>query len=624
MAEDWYLVANKNSLTIKIRDSVTLGEGPDGLLVLDSRVEAERWVTLEIDPKGCLNVVHQAPGCRLECPGRWVMDTAGAIVPRCTMVELPNNHVYVSQHLQRGKVESRVVVTHSDSLPPLEVTPVPEAVPVAKQPRPSSQPTDLEQKRTEQTEPESQDALEAALNEVVLTRDVLEEMLSALEAQDNRSEQASTKIESRTTATAGATKTKTKTKTKTEADITEPAGTVFEDPDATLTNEKTVQLVDSGLAGKVPRHQGPKPTNPSEDIPLLQDVANIFVAEVTLEDTREAELAKLEKKRLREKRLKEKRLQEKRALDEKREAQRRQERERERQQSKARRREEQHGATQQAPAQSQPVGDGRHPANDASGGNSTRVKPAAQTAPVHRDQTVINTAARSRRQGKVEPGISKPRTAHERALAAEAAALAMEAKDHRRSRRSITVASALVLLVCAVTFWLLSTSEPTQDIETAGFSNLADPILSAPSALHRPVSEGVTQPVAPPVTPPVTRPIEPQPVVLPQPELVQTPAPTAPQVQIGRQIVEAKSLIAQGYLTWPEDNAVAVLQQVLTLDPAHPEALQLLDQAAYLLILQAEKANADGFVDGARAVVDDILSFHPGYQAALELKASWQ
>ena len=111
IADDWYLVANRNNLTIKIVKYITLGESEAGMLVLDSRVEAERWLTLEVDPVGCLNVVYQDPRCRLTCPDRWVADSAGAVLPRCTMLELPNNKVYVSQQLQRGAVEQQVIVT---------------------------------------------------------------------------------------------------------------------------------------------------------------------------------------------------------------------------------------------------------------------------------------------------------------------------------------------------------------------------------------------------------------------------------------------------------------------------------------------------------------------------------
>ena len=112
-SDAWYLVANKNNLTIKVLNSITLGENESGMLVLDSRVDAQRWVTLAVDPAGCLNVTYQHAGCRLTCPDQWVADSAGAVLARWTMLELPNNQIYVSQQLQRGAVEQRVLVEYS-------------------------------------------------------------------------------------------------------------------------------------------------------------------------------------------------------------------------------------------------------------------------------------------------------------------------------------------------------------------------------------------------------------------------------------------------------------------------------------------------------------------------------
>ena len=111
VADAWYLVANRNNLTIKILNTITIGEADSGLLVLDSRVDSERWFTLEVDPAGCLNVIYQDARCRMVCPDRWVMDSAGAVLPRCTLLALPNNQLYVSQQLQRGVVEP-VSYTH--------------------------------------------------------------------------------------------------------------------------------------------------------------------------------------------------------------------------------------------------------------------------------------------------------------------------------------------------------------------------------------------------------------------------------------------------------------------------------------------------------------------------------
>ena len=180
ISDDWFLVANRNNLTIKILKYITLGENESGLLVLDSRVDGERWLTLEVDPAGCLNVVYQDPHCRLECPERWVTDSAGAVLPRCTMLELPHNKVYVSQQLQRGKVEQTVVVTcgnlselEQDNLSEIEMPIVAEAV------------ADTVAANDETDQDQDQDqALQAAIDEVVLAPDVLEQMLRRLEQDE--------------------------------------------------------------------------------------------------------------------------------------------------------------------------------------------------------------------------------------------------------------------------------------------------------------------------------------------------------------------------------------------------------------------------------------------------------
>ncbi len=204
MAEDWYLVANRNNLTIKIVKYITLGEDEAGLLVLDSRVEAERWLTLEVDPVGCLNVVYQDPRCRLTCPDRWVADSAGAVLPRCTMLELPNNKVYVSQQLQRGAVEQSVIVschnpTELEVANHFQLPPVSEVLPVddtlADEPdadEPEDEQEEIEPPSPvletfevlEDTEPAANDhssGLPDNLKGVVMAPEVLDAMLRQLE-----------------------------------------------------------------------------------------------------------------------------------------------------------------------------------------------------------------------------------------------------------------------------------------------------------------------------------------------------------------------------------------------------------------------------------------------------------
>ncbi|MEM9624322.1 MAG: hypothetical protein AAF993_21965, partial [Pseudomonadota bacterium] len=310
VADDWYLVANRNTLTIKIRDTVTLGESEQGLLVLDSRVDSERWVTLEVDPKGCLNVIYQAAGYRLVCPERWIMDTAGAIVPRCTMLEMPHNHVYVSQQLQRGKVEQRVLISRVDDkalcLPPVPEAPdgesnlpaneveshdtAPEILAAAAgTATPASEPADLDAKRRAeaelqaQEESHAQEALEEALNEVVLTRDVLEEMLSALEAQDTVTDTPDKREVAGEEPGEEKDNDANRAADSGQENISSPRQPLARQGNG-RTGDALFKLVENTAAQNAPgnmekQRQGRIATGQNLEIPLLQDVATIFVTE---------------------------------------------------------------------------------------------------------------------------------------------------------------------------------------------------------------------------------------------------------------------------------------------------------------------------------------------------------
>ncbi len=132
-ADDWFLVANKDSLSIKIKGAITIGEDAMGLLMLNSADTQEHWLTLSVDPAGHLEAVQLKAGFRLEAPGQWSTTTPGAILPHGTVIALPNNELYVSHDLQRGRAvlkarlsrveESAGFSSSSHELPP----PVPPA-----------------------------------------------------------------------------------------------------------------------------------------------------------------------------------------------------------------------------------------------------------------------------------------------------------------------------------------------------------------------------------------------------------------------------------------------------------------------------------------------------------------
>ena len=110
-SSDWFLVSNKDNLSIKIRGSITIGEDALGVLMLNGSVGDSRWFTLTVDDAGHLEITHLMPGIHLEAPGKWSTNTAGALLPAGTVIAMPNNELYVSQDLQRGRAALKVKVT---------------------------------------------------------------------------------------------------------------------------------------------------------------------------------------------------------------------------------------------------------------------------------------------------------------------------------------------------------------------------------------------------------------------------------------------------------------------------------------------------------------------------------
>ncbi len=134
----WFLVANRDRLSIKINQSITFGESQDGVLAIESRIPQERWLTLSVDPGGFLNVTDLLSGCVLESPKNWSVSKPGAILPSGTVLALPNNELFISQDLQRGKMVQRVLVTWQE-----DVIVVEEAVPVLQNPLAEPMLTDI-------------------------------------------------------------------------------------------------------------------------------------------------------------------------------------------------------------------------------------------------------------------------------------------------------------------------------------------------------------------------------------------------------------------------------------------------------------------------------------------------
>jgi hypothetical protein len=110
LSYEWFLVANNDKLSIKVKDQVTLGEDERGLLTLESRHPEQRWVTLAIDSRGELVVSKLHEGWQLESPGAWVSSEPGVVCIPGTRLELTNNQVYISHDLLRGKVVQELVL----------------------------------------------------------------------------------------------------------------------------------------------------------------------------------------------------------------------------------------------------------------------------------------------------------------------------------------------------------------------------------------------------------------------------------------------------------------------------------------------------------------------------------
>ena len=77
-------------------------------------------------------------------------------------------------------------------------------------------------------------------------------------------------------------------------------------------------------------------------------------------------------------------------------------------------------------------------------------------------------------------------------------------------------------------------------------------------------------------------------------------------------LVEAKDLMSQGFLTEPENNnAVALLLNVLQLQPGNTEAKSLLETAAQRLASVAQEAYDVGLTEEANNYMDLALTIAP-------------
>ena len=109
----------------------------------------------------------------------------------------------------------------------------------------------------------------------------------------------------------------------------------------------------------------------------------------------------------------------------------------------------------------------------------------------------------------------------------------------------------------------------------------------------------------------------PQPI--PPDTLAETSEYDEPPQNVTELLEAARQQIDDGYITWPEQNAVTILGEVLRREPTNAEAQTLLLGCADILITEAERAFGDGFASSSEKVVLEVLDFYPNYAPALDL-----
>ena len=136
---DWYLVANQGQLSIRINGSIALGESDRGLLLLESRNAAERWLELSLDDQGQLLLEYPANTVRVEMTPGSAGIPGPVTLERGTLLSFPHNEIYIGNDLQRGKVECTLSIKLSDTgLLPVEI---PELTDVVSSREDSATPT---------------------------------------------------------------------------------------------------------------------------------------------------------------------------------------------------------------------------------------------------------------------------------------------------------------------------------------------------------------------------------------------------------------------------------------------------------------------------------------------------
>jgi len=94
---------------------------------------------------------------------------------------------------------------------------------------------------------------------------------------------------------------------------------------------------------------------------------------------------------------------------------------------------------------------------------------------------------------------------------------------------------------------------------------------------------------------------------------------------VNKNLKEAERLLQQGFVTEPSGaNAVALLREVVRLDPDNAAAQRLLNRSAERLATVAQEAHAVGMMEQARHYLELALTVTPDVAEWRELRASWE
>ncbi|NKB99045.1 MAG: hypothetical protein GKR90_11220 [Pseudomonadales bacterium] len=524
LSYEWFLVANNDKLSIKIKDQVTLGEDERGLLTLESRNPEQRWVTLAIDGNGELVISKLFSGWQLESPAAWVSTEPGVVCIPGTQLELPNNKVYISHDLLRGKVAQELIVK-----------PAPKAKAKPSPANPSPANDDLHgQDSALAAIPSEADEFSILVTESEAAQSTLEREIDAAEDQHTSSEADGSRevetreIESGITLESQADDVGTNENTE-ETIILYSTLDDSEFPQTPERDKPDVDLDEIAEASVANVHTDNVPTDdvPTDDVHTNDiEIDETKINEIDLDDIKidEATIA---------------------AFD---------------------------AAEREVEAELQA---------------QTQVQ--TEEPPILVDPLpVISTP---------QPKVTTPITRD----------------DHERNVWAPTALVASIgLVVAGYTFYPFGGEQeakravkPVPQIE----------LLPSTSSQDATVAE---LPVALPVM--VT---EPQDRLPPQaqPLVAQTTGLTG-QV-LAQELAEAKMLISQGFINWPDRSAVSILGGILAVQPDHEEALSLLNDATAKYLSEAQKAYGDGFDEAAFDMLRQVEQFHPNSDRIPVLRATW-